>query len=60
MNLLVKKLWISILKDSNKLNQSHSEISLWLVRFKAVVWWLKAFIGPLQGLTLINNRIGTF
>ena len=37
---------------SNFFNQSDSKNSLWIIKYEAVVLWLKALIGSLQGLTL--------
>ena len=49
---------ISSFIDSN-FNQSDSNISLWIIRYEAVVYGLKAFIGSLQQLTLVIRRIGS-
>ena len=46
--------------NSNNFNESDSNISFWIFGYEAVVLWLKALIGLLQGLTLIILRIGSF
>ena len=45
--------------NDNNFNQSASDISLWILRYEAVVHRLKALIGTLQELTLITSRIGS-
>ena len=59
MNLSVKTMRISKFNDNN-FNQSDSNISLWIIRNEAVIYWLKALIGSLQELTLTISRIGSF
>ena len=59
MKILVKTMQISNFNDNN-FNQSDSNISLWIIRCEAVVYWLKALIGSLQEIALITSLIGSF
>ena len=43
----VKTYWVPSFFDSNNFNQSVSNLSLWIIRFEAMVYWLKTLVGSL-------------